>query len=367
MRYTLEEIYLLVGRDDKTAGITFWDDSPSYHLYGDHITVVFNYSQAERLEMDEAIKAPEYSRTGYVKAKYLGNTLSEDLIDKLSKEGINSEDIVEILYFMHSKPNTFHSQELRSIKTMKIPLTLEENGKDFDWMYGFTKRLIRDNIGLTPHQRAFYLGAKLYYEPDELTEEEVNEIYIEGLNMNKEIEYQYLFIKIIRKDITTEEKDKLGKLLREKHQTAFEVLNQYLNQAGSSVKLLAAANMEKLVDLFTKVAEFKDVRLNVGGAKAIYLDVHSYLHIYMRHVEEMKVNTHFEHKDNFQWKEEDVFTVIKHVIQDANNDIQQFFLEKPEGRYSCYGGMSLYFEGDYYTFHIEKDGRVSTFHKNKKH
>ncbi|RZK09646.1 MAG: VWA domain-containing protein [Flavobacterium sp.] len=110
----------------------------------------------------------------------------------------------------------------------------------------------------------------------------------------------------------------------------------------------------------------KDVKLNAGGAKAIYLDVHSYLHIYMRHVEEMKVTDHFEHKDNFQWKEEDVFTVIKHVIQDANDDIQKFFVDKPDGRYSCYGGMSRYFEGDYYTFHIEKDGRLSTFHKNKK-
>lgn len=366
MRYTLEEIYLSVGREDKTAGITFRYDSPSYNLYGSHIAVVFNYTQAERLSMDEVIKASEFSQTGYLKAKYLGHELSQDLVDKLSNEGINSEDMVEILYFMHSKPNTFHSKELRSIKTMKIPMSTQQKGGDFDWMYGFAKRQVRDDIGLSPHQRYFYLGAKLYFEPDELIEEEVNQIYIEGMKMDEEIEYQFLFIKIIREDITEDEKKRLGLLLREKHKAAFALVDQYLNQAGSGVKRLAAKNMDKLVELFGKVAEFKDVKLNVGGTKAIYLDVHSYLHIYMRHVEEMKVNKHFEHKDNFQWKEEDVFSVIKHVIQDANDDIQAFFLENPEGRYSRYGGMSLYFEGDYYTFHIEKDGRVSTFHKNKK-
>ena len=80
----------------------------------------------------------------------------------------------------------------------------------------------------------------------------------------------------------------------------------------------------------------------------------------------MKINAHFEHKDNFQWKEEDVFTVIEKVIEQANDEIQEFFEQNPNGRYSRYGDKSLYFEGDYYTFHIENDGRLSTFHKNKK-
>jgi hypothetical protein len=44
----------------------------------------------------------------------------------------------------------------------------------------------------------------------------------------------------------------------------------------------------------------------------------------MRHVDEMKVTKNFEDKDNFQWEEEDVFTIINHVIQSANEDIQSF-------------------------------------------
>jgi hypothetical protein len=32
----------------------------------------------------------------------------------------------------------------------------------------------------------------------------------------------------------------------------------------------------------------------------IYLDIERHLYVYMLHVEEMKVNKYFEHKDNFQ-------------------------------------------------------------------
>jgi hypothetical protein len=86
----------------------------------------------------------------------------------------------------------------------------------------------------------------------------------------------------------------------------------------------------------------------------------------MRHVQEMKVNDHFEHKGNFQWDEEDVMTVMQHVVRSIDENIQLFFKDKPGKRYSRYGKESVYFEGDYYTLHIEASGRVNTFHKNRK-
>jgi len=86
----------------------------------------------------------------------------------------------------------------------------------------------------------------------------------------------------------------------------------------------------------------------------------------MRHVEEFQVNKHFEHKDNFQWKEEDIFDVMRHVIEYIEKEYQEFRSEKPTQRFSKYGRQNVYFEGDYYTFHIEPNGSISTFYKNKK-
>ena len=86
----------------------------------------------------------------------------------------------------------------------------------------------------------------------------------------------------------------------------------------------------------------------------------------MRHVEEMKINQQFEHKDNFQWNEEDVITIIKKIIQEIDSEVQEFFKANPGKRFSKYKDESIYFEGDYYTFHIESNGKISTFHKNRK-
>lgn len=366
MKYTLEEIYLLVGKTDKTALVHFKYDSPSFNEYGKHIVVVFNYTQKERFNLDELVKTEKFESSGYIKAKYLGLDLAEDKIEKLKNQGINSEDIRLIEYFIHERPNTFHSKEKREIKTLKIPMESKPKGRDFDWMYGFTKRLVKDNIGITPYERNFYLAGKFYYEPDELTEEEVDEIYVEGMNMNEEIEYQFLFIKLMREEIDDEEKKQLGVLLSKKHKRSWYTLDKYLQQAGSSMVKLAKSNFDKAVELFAKVDGFRDKKLSHNKSKIIYIDIDGYLHIYMRHVEEMKINQHFEHKDNFQWREEDVFTVIEKVIEQVDDEIQEFFQKNPNGRYSKYGDQSLYFEGDYYTFHVENDGTVSTFYKNKK-
>ncbi len=57
---------------------------------------------------------------------------------------------------------------------------------------------------------------------------------------------------------------------------------------------------------------------------------------------------------------------MEKVITSIDNEIQAFFVAHPNTRYSRYGGQAVYFEGDYYTLHIEPSGRISTFHKNKK-
>jgi len=58
--------------------------------------------------------------------------------------------------------------------------------------------------------------------------------------------------------------------------------------------------------------------------------------------------------------------VIDKVIEKINDEIQDFFEKNPGKRYSRYGKKSVYFEGDYYTLHIEPSGAISTFHRTWK-
>ncbi|MDV7187722.1 hypothetical protein R3X25_10555 [Lutibacter sp. TH_r2] len=365
MDYTLEEIYCLVGKEDKTAGLTFKYESDSYKKYGSFITVVFLYTQEEREEMDKLIQNEPYCHKGYIRAKNLSRDLEEKEIQVLLTTGINSEDIAEILYFKVSQKNTFHSIEKRQIKKLEIKTGIQQKGGDYDWMYGFSKKLVNDGIGLCPKERFFYLAGRMFYEPENLTDIEKEEINLEN-QIYQPIEWEYLQIKYKREEITGNEKKRLAELYVEKKKQSFNVLDKYLNDAGSSLKKLSKENIDQAADLFLKVMHFHERRLNVGGKHPIYIDLDSYLHIYMRHVEEFQINNQFEHKDNFQWDENDVFSVMSQVIREIEDEYEDFRENNPENRFSRYGKYSLYYQGDYYTFHIEKNGRISTFHKNRK-
>lgn len=365
MDYTLEEIYALVGKDDRTSGLTFKFDSNSYNEYGRFITVEFIYTQKERDELDKVIEKTPYSKTGLIKARYLGTDLPKDKIEKLRNDGILSSDILNIQYYVGPTKNTFHSKEKRSINKIEIPFHVAPNGKDLEWIYGFKKELIDKNIALCPEEYRHYLALKYYFEFDSLTENELNDIFSNDDEL-KEIKWEYLRIKSMRNDISESENRHLVELTNDKSRKNVEVLKQYLGEAGTSLKKMIRDNSNKAAELLAKALTFSEIRLNTNGNIPLHLDIHSYFHIYMRHVEEMKVNQQFEHKDNFQWDEKDVQMVIEKVIQEANSEIQKYFQNNPSGRFSKYGDESYYFEGDYYTFHIESNGRISTFHKNKK-
>jgi hypothetical protein len=366
MNYSEEEVYSLVGRQDKTSTVIFKTDSDSFKLYGPHVTVLFLYTQYEREELDQRTNIPESSTPGTIKVRHLTSDLSKEKVSQLEGAGINTEDIASILYFSADTQNTFHSKEKRTITKLEIPIHIQPKGRDIDWMYGFAKRLNDSGTGLSPKERQFYLAGKLYYEPEALADEEKNEVFQDGENMDPDVEFEYLKIKYKREESNDTEKRELAQCIRKKDNNDMNLLDKYLKETGSSLSKLAKDDLDSATKLLIRISTYHEKHINVVGKKAIYLDVDRYLHVHMRHVEEMKINKHFAHKSNFQWKEEDVLMVIDKVIDKINDEIQEFFEKNPGKRYSRYGRKSVYFEGDYYTLHIEPNGAISTFHRTSK-
>ena len=212
MDYTVEEIYALVGKEDKTAGLTFKYDSEAYNTFGNFITVLFLYTQKEREEMDKLVQNENWTNHGYVRAKFLGLDLEKEKVTSLNDKGIYSKDIAEILYFKAPSKNTFHSKDKREINKIEVPFHSKSKGKDFDWMYGFSKKQVGDNIEFSPKEREFYLAGKIFYEPDQLTEDEKQEAYQEDGTLDVKIEWELLQINYIREEIKDEENKRLAEL-----------------------------------------------------------------------------------------------------------------------------------------------------------
>jgi hypothetical protein len=366
MNYSAEEVYELVGKKDKTAAVTFKPGSEPYDLYGQYVTVQFLYTQREREEMDMRIKDPDIKTLARLKVKNLYSDLPAESAARLEKEGISTEDIALIQYFRADERNTFHSTEKRTLNKIVIPFHTQSKGRDHDWAYGFARRLVNDGIGLSPKEHAYYLAGRLYFEPEEITAAEEAEIFFTDGTVNPDVEWEYLGIIYQREEATEDDKRKAVYLMKMQDSENRKLLDNYLKETGTSLLKLIEEDIDLATKLMAKVMWYKERHFNVTGKVPIYLNVGRYLHVYMRHVEEMKVNDRFAGKTNFQYNEEDVVLVIGNVIEKINPDIQAFFERNPGKRYSRFGKTEVYFEGDYYTLHIEADGQISTFHKNRK-
>ncbi|MBA3900915.1 MAG: hypothetical protein H0X62_12030, partial [Bacteroidetes bacterium] len=164
--------------------------------------------------------------------------------------------------------------------------------------------------------------------------------------------------------INDSEKQKLWELNDRKQEQSIQMFEKVLEQSGSSLEKFATDNLGQAAELFYNVLHFKEIRINVLVKHPIYIDLESYIHIYLSYFEEFQVNNPFENKNNFRLNEE-VFNLMEEVIDQIEDEYQLFREENPEQRFSKFGKKGFYLEGDYYTFYIEPNGRISTFHKNK--
>ena len=364
--YTLEKIYNLVGRNDYTSTITFRPNSQSAKQYGNTLTIMFLYTQQERENLENNIKKGVTGTQGYVKAKYLLFDLPESKIKTLEKVGIDTNDIIDIEWLKCTENrNTYRCKEKRHVNTLAIESRPSGYENDILWMYGALKTYKENGIGLCPEEQTNYLAYKLILEPTKLTEEEIADIYdAEGI-MNEDVAYVYLGFKCVTLTFSKEEIVDLMRLCQKRYAERMGILDDRLREIGSSIDKIKKTEPEKAKFLINAVRRFHEKRYNTYGKFPLYLNLNGFLHIYLRHVEDLQIGSQYAQKDKFQLYEKDIEAVMSRVIHGINTDYQVFKIDHPDQRYSKYGKQSYYLLGDYYTIHINEDGSIGTFYKNR--
>lgn len=365
MSYTIDQIYSKIGRDDKVATLAFYPETASFKNYGKRLTLVFHYDQFEREKYEKRFQEKiDEGIFGHIKVRYLGFDLSKEKVELLKTEGINSKDIFSMIS-SSSHNNLYHNDDKRNIDIIKIPIQKEAKGGDYEWMYGFKRKLVSEGTELFPYEKDFYLAMKIYFEKDKLSIDELGYAYQNDV-LKESIEKLLLDLKIEKEVISPEEEKKWEVLFKKYMQENSDLLAQELQNVGSNLTKLYSENEGLYKHLTTGTYKYIPERLNGIKGKPIYLNWNGYLHVFIRHVEEFKINDAYANKDKFLWNHWDVVTVIKNVIENVDGEIQEFWNVNPGQRFSKYGAQSLYFEGDYYTFHLEGDGRLSTFYRSRK-
>lgn len=360
--FSQEQIYVYGGRTDSVCTLTLREDSPSYQKYGELVTVTIVYSLRERQLLEKDVCG--LNAVPFVKVKSL---LPEhnDLADKLLEEGIATCDIVEMLVLPNiSEANTFISKEKRDVKVLEVPFDVDENGNDIRWIYSFLKKLKSEGVGLMPEDEAQYLAYKLIIEKEELTEEENKNIFDdEGRIFNNSVAYHYLLWRKVAGLLNEKQQGQLRLLKQNLFVERLALSDQALKDIGLNLRKFANDYPTQAVFLLEKIRSFKDVNFNTDGKYPLYLNFNSFLHIYLRHSEELNICNQFADRDKFQLEEKDIMTVIGHVMRVLNNEYQEYKQKNPNGRFYRRGAMAYYFNGDYYNVDVNPDGSISTFYK----
>lgn len=357
------DIYELAGKNGNVATLQFRKGSESSQLYGENLTVCFEYTLKERQAL--VVDKNSLNDELYVKAKDLLCDLGEDERNRLATKGILLEDIVEMVVSPSiNEHNTFTSNDKRDIKTLKVEMSASSNGGDITWMYGFLKKMKNDGVALTPEENADYLAYKLVLDKASLTDEEKSRIFDEkGALKDNDVSLAYLLWKKQAKLLKGNDMENLIKLQIIKILERFKKTADELKKMGLNWEKLAEISKDKALLLYKKVTTFREVRYNVTGKNLLYCNFDSFLHVYLRHVEDLKVSNQFENRDKFQLHEEDVMIVMGHVMEALNDEYQKYKNEHPDGRFYRAGKMAYYYNGDYYNVYVNSDGSISTFYK----
>lgn len=354
-------IYELVGRDDGVPTLSFRKGSSMDVLYPEGVTVSFVYTLTERKQLEENMRSLDDNDTVAAKLLLIGDdfAVNKDIVE------ICVRDITDILCTTKTdERNKFHSKELRSLNTLTIPLRKMSKGQDIGWIYGYLKRMKDEGVALMPQEESQLLAYKLICDKDSLTDEDKEQIFNDkGKVANKDVSYYYLKFKKEAGLLSEEDERLLKKLDENRFSERLVILDEELRKAGMNRKKLCVDYPSKAKFLLEQMDIFCEKRFNGAGKHLLYLNFESFTHIYLRHVEEMKMKNQFEERDKFQLKEDDVLQVLGLVMRAVNGEYQIWKEKNPNGRFYRAGKMAYYFNGDYYCFDVDPDGRISTFYK----
>ena len=286
------------------------------------------------------------------------------MAEVLQTTGVNPHDIIQMLVYHGTKPqNTFYSQEKRSPNVLEIPFHPEGHGRDIGWMYGALVRYQEKGIAITPDEYSEYLAYKLVLDKEAMTEEEHNQVFDErGLIHNNEVAWVFLNWRKEAGILSEQDKHNLAVLKVLRIENRLDKLNELLKGVGGLTRF-SEKYPDKTALILDKVLRFRQHRYNAVGRHLLYLDLDGFLHICLRHVEELSTSGFYPERSKFQLAEKDVEIAISHVMDALNDEYQIFRENNPDRQFRKYSDQAYYYNGDYYELRVEPDGRLIQFFK----
>lgn len=258
-------------------------------------------------------------------------------------------------------------------KEIPLLVNVEFDGSDIEtgqrlMLFNYDKR-INKGYPFTYWEFDEYCGILLDLNEENKINKKIIEYCYENFSekiIKDNILYHLLKFKFLKKKITDEEFKKLLKLYTERRKISDQIFLKAINDAGVSKKKTYLYQTE-LNNLKTFSRHFTTQTL-VPCFVPVYLDLEMLLHIYVRHTSETSLGTsNYQGRTLFQYKIEDILTLLKAVIKVVEEDIKEHFIfVSVDDTKNDFHKKRIYFNEDYYQLKINTKGRIIQFHQIRK-
>ncbi|PVV56289.1 hypothetical protein [Chryseobacterium sp. HMWF035] len=364
-QFSSEDLYAMYGQYDKYISIEFHKFSESAKKFGRNISGIIKYLKSEREQFDSLLTQNTTQRTdGLIK---IDCDQEKDLTiqqkTELKELGFRSSDVYQILTTNLPKVKSYDQpgrKEIPNTITVNFDPTDFDTNSAFFWLYG---QKVKHGEQLIDDEWARFCALSIFFDPESQNIDIIKEHSLNPDGSLKSIVRLYeLEAKFNSKIIKPEELSEFNDLLKSRREQRIEAIKYEIKRStNKKLEVFETEYPEIYKELMKSTVQFQDESLvYFHMEKPIYWDYEGFLHIYLRHCDELAIEGHHETKTKFQYTQEDIKRILKIAIDRLTPQINERLKEGKDFR--LYGDKSLYFNGNHYSLHILETGRVAAFH-----
>ncbi|MFT3749155.1 MAG: hypothetical protein QM768_12590 [Agriterribacter sp.] len=360
LKFSVEEIYQIVGSRDAYVMINFFPGSDAYEKYGESVYGNIWYHKQERERLNMILTEGQISRTnGDI---FLSSGINdESMKHKLQYEGFKAMDICEIYATGSVTDSSTYKQS--GTKTIPNTTTININARTFNVVNSQLYVLghyLKDGFSLPRHDLVLYYSNLYLFKRDKITDSEIEKYLLkeDKSGFSDLADFTIHDIKAREKIATEDELEYYKKLLMQRSKDRIHFITKHLGITEKKLNELISSDFDKYMAIQTSTWMFETETLAyLSPNVVIYWEYERFIHIFLRHYPDFFIATSTKGKGtSFQYHFKDISRLVKIIIEELKSSVSEKLQAGKE-----FSAQGIYYNGNHYQIRIAADGKLLQF------
>jgi hypothetical protein len=356
-----QDLYELVGKEQYMTTFQLRKNSESYREYGVSVLGVIYYDRKSIDKLNKSLVDKNEVQEVKIRVDCPSLDMSSTKKCNLKYKGINVADIENISFLPYKRKIEKHETGEKKIPNV-IEIEADLSGTDVDILnqnYLVSKNNHGTNLILFEKEQL--IGITLAINNGRIDKRILKHFGFNENNLKTNLNIWMSLYKVKERrnqlsDIDNKQYSEIKEIISIEK---FAMVTKEILNAGL-MESISEAEKDILRKIFKSVEDFSPSIL-LHGKNQVYWDLESYLHIALRHLKNYQLGN-FQNKTPFPYRADDLESLIEKVLRQVEDEIEQYFLEKPTNDFTRHGKMAIFFNGDHYHLRINREGKLKQFH-----